>query len=372
MQISPRFSCLLAGVLLGLPATTPAAPLLPPWSVQSLQAHTPELVVDIDGRAVHARREHARYLESGDLAWAGTWDATDGTAAGEVILVRSTAGITAVVRMGEELQRIIPIGGGRHLRLPLDTRWLPAHPPGHDALSRTALPISAAPGGPAATSVIRLLVMATADAVAGYPGDLRALAELSIAESNQTYRRSGLDIRLELAAYVVTPYGESGNMELDVQRFQSPGDGHMDEVHALRDRHAADVAVLLLDRAFGCGLASEIGATARTAFIAVLQECATGQYTLAHEVGHLAGARHDIKRDPGSMPFAFGHGFWYQPPRVLGWRTVMSYDCPTGCRRVPYWSSPDLRHEGVATGNVAEADNRRVLEMMRDTLAGFR
>lgn len=50
----------------------------------------------------------------------------------------------------------------------------------------------------------------------------------------------------------------------------------------------------------------------------------------------------------------------------------MSYDCPTGCRRIPYWSSPDLAYEGQATGNRNEADNRRVLELTRATIAGFR
>lgn len=208
--------------------------------------------------------------------------------------------------------------------------------------------------------------------MSGYSGDLRALAELSIVESNLTYQRSNVDIELELAGYEVTPYVESGNMEQDLARLRSRGDGYMDDVHALRDRHGADVVVLLMNRAFACGLADQIGADADGAFIAVLEQCATGDYVLAHEIGHLAGARHDIRRDPAMAPFAFGHGYWYQPPRALGWRTVMSYDCPTGCRRIPYWSSPDLLYEGQATGNHNEADNRRVLELTRGKIAGFR
>ncbi|MDY1033329.1 M12 family metallo-peptidase [Stenotrophomonas sp. CFBP8980] len=365
---------LLSGLLLaGGSSASAAPPMLELQDVEAsaLHAGTPALTLQIEGRPVAVRREQSRALPTGDVAWSGSWDATGQAAAGELSLVRSPAGITAVVHLGEDLWRIVPVGGGRHQTLPLATRQLPMHPPG-DIPVGPQKAAAAAPAGTAPTSRIRLLVVATAEAVAGYPGDLRALAELSIAESNLTYQRSGVDMDVELAGYVVTPYVESGNMEQDVRRLRSPGDGYMDEVHALRDQHAADVVVLLMNRAFACGLADQIGADADHAFIAVLEQCATGGYVLAHEIGHLAGARHDIKRDPAGVPFAFGHGYWYQPPRALGWRTVMSYDCPTGCRRIPYWSSPDLSYEGQATGNRHEADNRRVLELTRAKIAGFR
>lgn len=367
-------SRLLPGLLLaGTSLASAAAPSLrlQEAAASALHAGTPALMLEIEGRPVAVRREHSRALPTGDVAWSGSWDATGQAAGGELSLVRSPAGITAVVHRGEDLLRIVPVGGGRHQTLPLATRQVPMHPPG-DIPMGPLEPSAVGPAGTAPTSRVRLLVVATADAVAGYPGDLRALAELSIAESNLTYQRSGVDMDLELAGYVVTPYEESGNMEQDLRRLRSPGDGYMDEVHALRDQHAADVVLLLMNRAFACGLADQIGADADGAFVAVLEQCAAGEYVLAHEIGHLAGARHDIKRDPAAAPFAFGHGYWYQPPRALGWRTVMSYDCPTGCRRIPYWSSPDLLHEGQATGNRNEADNRRVLELTRAKIAGFR
>jgi hypothetical protein len=367
-------SLLLPGLLLAGGSLASAAPPvleLHDAEASALHADAPALTIYVDGRPVHVRREHARALATGHVAWTGSWRVAGQRPAGEISLVRSAAGVTAVVRVGEHVLRIVPVGGGQHQALPRTAHLLPMHPPG----DIPAGPLQADTAGPMATaptSRIRLLVVATADAVAGYPGDLRALAELSIAESNLTYRRSGVDMDVELAGYAVTPYAESGNMEQDLRRLRSPGDGHMDEVHALRDQHAADVVVLLMNRAFACGLADQIGADAAGAFIAVLEQCATGEYVLAHEIGHLAGARHDIKRDPAGVPFAFGHGYWYQPPRALGWRTVMSYDCPTGCRRIPYWSSPDLSYEGQATGNRNEADNRRVLELTRATIAGFR
>ena len=360
---------LLAGGSLG--SAAPPVLELQHAEASALHADAPALTIDVDGRPVHVQREHSRALPTGDVAWTGSWGVAGQRAAGEISLVRSEAGVTAVVRAGEHVLRIVPVGGGQHQTLPLAARQLPMHPPG-DILAGPLQADAAGPGGTAPTSRIRLLVVATSDASAGYPGDLRALAELSIAESNLTYQRSGVDMDVELAGYVVTPYVESGNMEQDLRRLRSPGDGYMDEVHALRDQHAADVVVLLMNRAFACGLADQIGADADHAFIAVLEQCAAGEYVLAHEIGHVAGARHDIKRDPAGVPFAFGHGYWYQPPRALGWRTVMSYDCPTGCRRIAYWSSPDLLYEGQATGNHNEADNRRVLELTRARIAGFR
>ncbi|WP_349986624.1 M12 family metallo-peptidase [Stenotrophomonas sp. WHRI 8082] len=360
---------LLAGTSTAV-AATPAVQLQDAV-VQALQVETSELMIQIEGRPVAVRREQSRRLPTGDVVWTGAWGVAGKREAGELNLVRSAAGITGVVRMGTQSLRIVPVGGGRHLTMPLTAHRLPMHPPGDVPLGR-AQGAAAQLAAPASTSTIRLLVVATKDAVDGYAGDLRALAELSIAESNLTYQRSNLDMRLELAGYAVTPYQETGNMEKSLRHLRARDDSYMDEVHGLRDRHGADVVVLLMNRAFACGQAAEIGADADGAFIAVLEQCATGDYVLAHEIGHIAGARHDIKRDPGTVPFAFGHGYWYQPPRASGWRSVMSYDCPTGCRRIAYWSSPELLYEGQPTGLANEADNRRVLELTRGKIAAFR
>ena len=105
----------------------------------------------------------------------------------------------------------------------------------------------------------------------------------------------------------------------------------------LRDKYKADVAVLIVDDPQGCGLATRVFADADEAFAVVHHECAATTYSLAHEIGHIIGARHDLNLDKIMTPFPFGHGF------VNGtkWRDIMSYkESCGGCPRLPVWSSP--------------------------------
>lgn len=340
------------------------------WQVnldaEQLRADEPGVSLRVDGQAVSFERDAHAVLPTGNLLLRAR--TADGHATAPAIL--SARGLTAAFRVDDRLYRLLPLHDGQHLLIRVDERLLP--PPHGQAGGALAAQPHRAGRSASAPSVIRVLVAASIEAAAGYPGDLRALAELSIAEANRTYDNSGLAMRLELAAFQQARYAETRNMSLDVRRLVDPADGYLDDLHGLRDQVAADVGILLLDRAGACGEAAEIGATMATAFAAVLTDCATGQFTFAHEIGHLGGARHDSRRDPATAPYPFGHGYWYQPPRASGWRTVMSYDCPTGCRRIPYWSSPSLQYEGVPVGNAAEADNRRVLDITRGTLASFR
>jgi hypothetical protein len=142
----------------------------------------------------------------------------------------------------------------------------------------------------------------------------------------------------------------------------------MDEVHDLRDKYGADVAVLMVEDPMGCGLSIRVGADAADAFTAVHQECAATMYSLAHEIGHLIGARHDRALDDTPRPFPYGHGF----VNGKAWRTMMSYkDSCDGCPRRPVWSSPEVKVDGTPAGN-AETDNAKVIREEAARVAGFR
>ena len=82
-----------------------------------------------------------------------------------------------------------------------------------------------------------------------------------------------------------------------------------------------------------------IGSTAATAFAAVHWDCATGYYSFAHEIGHLQSARHDIATDPSTSPYAYGHGYRYEPSSGSRWRTIMAYNCTRSCPRLNFWSN---------------------------------
>lgn len=227
----------------------------------------------------------------------------------------------------------------------------------------------AAPTNEAPDVVIRVIVAYTKAAASHYHSIDKDLIALAIEDANHSFRSSGVgDVRLELAHAYETGYVEQGSHFDHVFRFADKGDGTMDEVHALRDRYKADIGVLIVHDPQGCGLAAQVVAPANRAFAVVHHECAATTYSLAHEIGHLIGARHDLALDDGMEPFPYGHGY------VLGtkWRTMMSYkESCDGCPRVPVWSNPAIKIHGQPAGDET-SDNARVIREQAARVAAFR
>ena len=213
--------------------------------------------------------------------------------------------------------------------------------------------------------------MAYTPSAATASGDITGLINLAIAETNQGYANSGVDISVQLASSVRVTYTESGSFSTDLSRFRGTSDGYMDSIHATRNSTASDVGVLIINNSSSCGLASGIGSSASTAFAAVHYSCATGYYSFGHEIGHLQSARHDIATDGSLTPYAYGHG--YRSP-TNAWRTIMAYNCTNsgGCPRINYWSNPAKTYGGQAMGNTTRAHNQRVLNTTAATIAAFR
>jgi hypothetical protein len=222
--------------------------------------------------------------------------------------------------------------------------------------------------GPAPV-VIDVLVAYTKKAAANYVDVKKELVDLSIEEANESFRTSGIGhVKLRLVHAYQTDYVEEGAHFDHVWRFADKGDGYMEEVHALRAKHKADVGLLIVDDAKGCGLATRVYADADEAFAVVHHECGATSYTLAHEVGHLIGARHDLSLDKNMNPFPYGHGY------VNGtkWRDIMSYkDSCGGCPRLPVWSSPLVKIKGDVAGT-PDLDNARVIAEQAARVAAFR
>jgi Metallo-peptidase family M12 len=256
---------------------------------------------------------------------------------------------------------------------PEDLRNLEDAAPGIHALAVPNVPaISLPPSSvtrPESPVTIRVLVAYTAAAARRYSDITTDLIALAIEEANQTFRNSGIgNVQLEVAYTYQTTYVESGTHFEHVFRFADQRDGYMDEVHALRAQHQADVGLLIVHDPNGCGLAAEVFARPERAFAVVHHECAANMYSLGHEIGHLIGARHDEALDDSVKPFAFGHGYVH----ANEWRTMMSYkDSCGGCMRLPVWSNPDVTVHGVPAGNAA-SNNARVIAENAARVAGFR
>lgn len=252
----------------------------------------------------------------------------------------------------EPLKNLQDVAPGRQAKA--DPRTNPVIPP-------------ASLGGEPVT--IDLLVAYTLRAASHHTDIARDLIDVAIEEANQTFRNSGIaNVRLRLVHAYETEYVEQGTHFEHVFRLADKNDGYMDEVHALRDKYKADVVALVVDDPNGCGLSAGVAPAARRAFTVVHHECAALSYSLAHEIGHLIGARHDIGLDDSTMPFPYGHGYVHGTQ----WRTIMSYEesCDS-CPRLPIWSTPALKIRNVPAGD-AMSDNARVIAQGAARVAAFR
>jgi peptidyl-Asp metalloendopeptidase len=91
-----------------------------------------------------------------------------------------------------------------------------------------------------------------------------------------------------------TDYVELGDQFVHLWRFADMADGHMVEIHELRDRYRADVAVLIADDADGCGLATRVEGDEDEAFAVVHHACARTNFSAVHEIGYLIGVRTSV------------------------------------------------------------------------------
>jgi hypothetical protein len=335
------------------------------------------------GLALRAHRVSSYTTRSGALVWAGVIEDPASAVVPfnpetfefdpvhSVMLVKNGDMITANIHFAGEWYKVRPLRSGGHVIVSVDQSAMPPDHPAEYAQLRT-IPMRSKPVAAKANTVIRVMVNYT-PAAAAATADITGLIDLAMAETNQGYLSSGVQIDAVLAAAALTTYTESGSFSTDLSRYRSTSDGFMDEIHTARNTTAADVSLLVINNGSACGLASSIGSTAATAFAAAYWDCITGYYSFAHEIGHLQSARHDERNDPTKTPYAYGHGYQYAPRKGgSSWRTIMAYDCTRGCPRLNFWSNPNVLYNGVPMGTTATNDNARVLNNTRATVSAFR
>lgn len=207
------------------------------------------------------------------------------------------------------------------------------------------------------------LLVAYTPAVADGAGDVAFVVEQALRETNTVYENSMINIRLQLAHLTDVEY-ETSNRLVDLRRLVVNGDGFMDDVHVLRDDHEADVVVLLA-RDRSATINAAVLAEERTAFAVVFWETlGAPDFGLAHELGHLQGARHTPDRDPNNLPYPYVHA--YRNDTV---KTIMA----TGPQQVlPYFSGPDQVYEGVVLGDSTLRNAARILRETAIYVANFR
>ena len=216
---------------------------------------------------------------------------------------------------------------------------------------------------------IDVLVLYTDRVISKYIDFEKDLIALSVEQTNDAFVNSGLgNIKLRLVHTEKVDYDESIGQHFDHLYRMVDGVDAFKKVRALRDEKRADVVALFVDDASGCGLSTRVAADADESFVVVHHSCSALTYTLAHEIGHIIGARHDKALDDNSSPFPYGHGY------VNGakWRDIMSYKSScNGCPRLPFWSNPTINIRGERAGTI-ETDNARVILEQAERVSKFR
>jgi hypothetical protein len=294
-----------------------------------------------------------------------TWHGhVDGIRESEIMLVALDGVMAGNVRAAGRLFQIRYVENGVHAvreidesRFPPDGDPIPVSLPKYDPL---ALPDPLAADSAARFDVMVLYTPAARSAAGGTTA-MMALVNLAVAETNNAYSRSGVIPRVRLVYNgEVVGYTEVGDFSTDLSRLRSRSDGFIDNIHALRDALGADLVALIIEgNGSLCGLGyimtSLSASFEANAFSVSARNCATGNYTFSHEMGHNMGLQHDRINQPADGVFPHSHGFvdvTHNFRDIMGVATGCS-----GCPRIQNFSSPNVLYNGFPTGISQAAAN---------------
>lgn len=216
-----------------------------------------------------------------------------------------------------------------------------------------------------------------------------AVANMNLANSNSGVR-AGIQFNLVHTGQV--SYTESGDIVEDLYRLDDAGDGYMDIIHTWRNTYQADLVSLIINNSpDACGIGflntNRYQYSAFNGFNVTVSSCMVGNYTMAHELGHNMGLRHDYYVDASNTPCAHHHGYVNDDAFNVGapansrWRTILAYNnkCAAlggfNCTRLNYWSNPEITYNGSPMGkarNISQpADEVYALNRFACQVASF-
>jgi len=202
---------------------------------------------------------------------------------------------------------------------------------------------------------VRVLIVYDAE-MAATVGSINTYVAALIGSANLSYLNSEVaPMQLELAGLVEVDTPVHGTTDAEILRqLTNRFDGVADIAHDFRDAYDADLVAQLVDIPNFCGRAWLSPDDSLYGFSVSDSDCALGNLTFAHELGHNMGCAHDPDNAGSSFtPYGYGHRW-----NSNQWRSVMAY-APGS--RVPQFSNPSVLYSGGATGIVNQRDNARLL-----------
>ncbi len=238
------------------------------------------------------------------------------------------------------------------------------------AVAVPAVPEPDLPNSTCGQPIVDMLVVYTPRARqnAGGQSAIEATIVGAVAQANAGNQASGVPIEFRLVHVAETNYNELGTSQ-DLGRFRNPTDGHMDEVHALRDDYGADLMHLVTDPASPsfCGvgyLMTNLSTGFSSSAFAVTVRTCIPNHTFTHEAGHNMGSHHD-PANAGNALYAYSYG--YRTPDNA-YRTIMAY---APGQRVNRWSGPNVQYQGYTMGVAQTQDNALSLANAAATISQF-
>ena len=306
--------------------------------------------------------------------------ARDEASGSEVSLVVLGIDVLGTIRHDAGVYKVHPLGGGLTAVYRYDSSALEESSGGAaeavEAQGRdfaSSMDSDPPPRPPVASvntmPVIDILVVYTRRARAE-AGNVAALIRHAIDQTNRIYANSRIRARVRLAYSYQSEYVEADGADFstDWSRLRSTDDHYMDEVHAVRDQHGADLVVLLRghhrNRCYNGHLYNDDS----TVFSVIGQNC-IGNYSLTQVLAINQGTSADLGSRPNRR-FSYGHAFCND---LGNWRTLMSRNPNRRCPVLqPYFSNPDVSFMGSPTGDAHTRNNARVINETAPLIANYR
>ncbi|MFC2166644.1 M12 family metallo-peptidase [Acidobacteriota bacterium] len=186
-------------------------------------------------------------------------------------------------------------------------------------------------------------------------------------------------ITMRLAYSDLIDYAETGDSTTDLGRLRITNDGHMDQVHTLRNTYGGDLVHLFTKTedtgGLGYLLNNAAGRPDYAFSIGRVQQVSWG-ITTVHEMGHNMGCHHrkDQPDGPGPGLFSYSAGWRWEGNDNNKYCSIMSYKddydgtIPT---LVEYFSNPSILYQGTPTGNAIDGDNARTLREIKTVISNY-
>lgn len=323
-----------------------------------------------DGKIYEAVRADFELRAMDDFTWRGKIES--GKFSGDVVLTFRKGFVSGLIFSPEAVFEIVA-KGDRQILVELDQSLFPECGGEINSNENSKIEINnnVSGGGTDSGDRIDVMVVYTTATKNRYGGDAQAqvLAQQAIDSTNAAYINSKIRQRVRLVHTQEHVYTESGNASTDLSNLRSNA-----TIQALRDTHKADLVAMLGEVSGVCGIGYLMGSNLASGnpnngFTVTTSNCAVGNLSFAHELGHNMGSTHNPENgSSASYPFGFGH---YVND---SYRTVMSYSnpCTSGCTRRAYFSNPEIYFAGSPTGIDNARDNARSINLTANPIAAYR